>query len=658
MVCAPAGCTSSGNNVSAKFGSCRRRLALVASLSIAAAALPASQASAFFGLFGSNDDAEVDVIGEPQNYSAEFTVQNDENGLERRLRSTSTLWNDRNEPASGSGGLLAKARGDYRRLLAALYAEGRYGGTISILIDGREAADLPPDTVLNNPATVAVSIDPGPEFLFGEAAIVNQAPPPQSWRDEVDDPREEGFATGEIARSTAILRAERLSVEAWRQQGHAKAEVVDRRVEAAHDADIVNARITVEPGQKAYYGPITVEGTERLDPDFIAFMAGLPRGAEYDPDYIRRAGERLARLDVFRASRFQEADTIGSDGLLPIDLIVQERERRRIGIGGSYSTLDGLGIETYWLHRNLFGRAERLRVDARVAGIGRNLDGGSFDPKGFNYRVGASFEKPGVFTPDTNHFASVYGTREVLDNYTRTGVDAQSGYSHIFNEELAGRFAVQAGHARFEDDAFGTREFTTAGLFGSLTYDSRDDAANPARGYFAEAVVEPFYEFQFNNAAFRSTVEGRTYYGFGAENRFILAGRAKVGTLVGPSISETPPDKLFFAGGGGSVRGYAFRNIGVEGPGGTVVGGKSLIEGSVEARVQVTDTIGLVGFADAGLVGADSVPDFGEDVKIGVGAGLRYFTGLGPIRLDVAVPLDAREGDPSVAFYVGIGQAF
>jgi translocation and assembly module TamA len=171
-------------------------------------------------------------------------------------------------------------------------------------------------------------------------------------------------------------------------------------------------------------------------------------------------------------------------------------------------------------------------------------------------------------------------------------------------------------------------------------------------------VVEPFYEFQFNNAAFRSTVEGRTYYGFGAENRFILAGRAKVGTLVGPSISETPPDKLFFAGGGGSVRGYAFRNIGVEGPGGTVVGGKSLIEGSVEARVQVTDTIGLVGFADAGLVGADSVPDFGEDVKIGVGAGLRYFTGLGPIRLDVAVPLDAREGDPSVAFYVGIGQAF
>jgi translocation and assembly module TamA len=617
-----------------------------------------SSASAFFGLFGSDDSDEVEVIGDPQNYTAEVTVLEAEKALENKLRNSSTLWNDRDEPASGAGGLLAKARGDYRRLLTALYTEGRYGGTISIRIDGREAADIAPDAPLANPATVVVSIDPGPEFRFGEASIINEAPPPQSWRDEVDDPRDEGYAPGEIARSTAILRAERLSVEAWRQQGHAKAEAAERRVEAAHDADLVNARITVEPGRKAFYGPITVQGTERMDPEFVAFMAGLPLGREYDPDDIKRAGDRLARLDVFRASRFQEAEAIGPDGLLPIDLIVQERELRRFGIGGSYSTVDGLGFETYWLHRNLFGRAERLRFDARVAGIGKSLDSDGFSPEDFTYRVGVSFEKPGVFTPDTNYFASLFGTREVLDTYTRTGVDATSGYSHIFTEELAGRFAVNASHAEFEDAAFGTRTFTTAGLLGSLTFDSRDDVPNPTRGYFAEGMVEPFYEFQYGNAAFRSTLEGRTYYGFGEESRFVLAGRAKIGTLVGPSIAETAPDKLFFAGGGGSVRGYAFRNIGVEGPFGTVVGGKSLIEGSIEARAQVTDTIGLVGFADAGLVGADSVPDFGEDVRIGVGAGLRYFTGLGPIRLDVAVPLDPRPGDPSVAFYVGIGQAF
>ena len=138
----------------------------------------------------------------------------------------------------------------------------------------------------------------------------------------------------------------------------------------------------------------------------------------------------------------------------------------------------------------------------------------------------------------------------------------------------------------------------------------------------------------------------------------VLAGRVKVGTLFGSTIPETPPDKLFFAGGGGSVRGYAYRSIGVDLGGDEVVGGRSLLEGSAELRVRVSPSIGVVAFVDAGYVDPDSWPSFNGDVKIGVGGGLRYYTGLGPIRLDLAVPLEPQENDPSVAFYVGIGQAF
>src|SRR5690606_37851212 len=285
-----------------------------------AAPLPA-HAFEIFGLklFGRDEPAEEDlVIGEPQTYEVEFAVSETEDGLEKKLRGASTLWADREEPASGAAGLLAKARGDYRRLLATLYSEGRYGGTISISIDGREAADLAPDATLAEPATVLVTVDPGPLFTFREAEIVNQAPPAQNRRDEVDDPREEGFATGEVARSGAVLRAERLAVEAWRQQGHAKAEIADRRVEAAHDADVIDARVTVDPGRKAYYGPVTVEGAERIDPEWLAWMTGLRQGEEYDPDDIKRAGTRIARLDVFRAARFQGAEMLDANGMLPI----------------------------------------------------------------------------------------------------------------------------------------------------------------------------------------------------------------------------------------------------------------------------------------------------------------------------------------------------
>ena len=629
-----------------------RLLSSVFCAALIAAPLPA-YAFEIFGvrLWGSAEpEAEDLVIGDPQRYKVEFTVTGDED-IESALQAASNLWGDREEPASGAAGLIAKARSDYRRLLATLYSEARYGGTISIRIDGREAADLPPDAVLAEPANVVIAIETGPAFAFREASVINPAPPAQNRRDKV--PPEEGFAPGQPARSGVVLRAERVAVEAWRQQGHAKAEIAERRVEAAHDTDVIDARITVNPGRKAYYGPVTVEGAEAIDPEWLAWMTGLTPGQEYDPDDLKRASTRIAKLDVFSAARFQEADAIDENGLLPITYIVQERPARRIGVGGTYSTVDGLGFETFWLHRNLFGRAERLRIEGKVAGIGN-----TFEVDEFTYRVGATFIKPGVFTPDTDFSASVFGDREVLEAYTRTAVTGLVGFTHMFTKELSGKLFATGGYAQYEDDEFGTRDFTTVGLSARLSYDNRDDPANATEGVFLEGVIDPFYEFEYGNFAARATAEARAYYSLDSEDRFVLAGRVKVGSLVGPDAAQLPPDMLFFAGGGGSVRGYAYRNIGVTTPSGNVIGGRSLIEASAEARVKVTDSIGLVGFVDAGYVGSDTIPSFDEDLRLGVGAGLRYLTGLGPIRLDVAVPLDRRPGDPSVGVYVGIGQAF
>ena len=631
----------------------RRLGSLVLAAALLGSTLPALSFELFgIRLFGSEPEQEDLVIGDPQPYAVDFSVGGNDD-LEDRLKSASNLWQDREDPASGAAGLIAKARGDYRRLLAALYGEGRYGGSISITIDGLEAAQLPPDAVIATPAAVVVSVDTGPSFLFRDASIINAAPPPVERADEVDDPADEGFRPGELARSGTILQAERLAVEAWRQQGHAKAEIAERSVVAAHDADVVDARLTVEPGRKADYGQVAVEGTERIDPEWLAWMTGLEPGAEYDPDDLKRASARIARLDVFRAARFQEAEMIDANGLLPITYIVQERLPRRFGVGGSFSTVDGLGLESYWLHRNLFGRAERLRVEAKVAGIGQ-----TFQPDEFTYRVGATFTKPGIYTPDTDFSASVFGDREVLDAYTRTAVTGTAGFSHLFTENLAAKAFLVGGHARYVDDTFGRRDFTTLGVKGSLTWDSRDNPSDATRGFFAETVVEPFYEFQYANPAAKATAEARGYLGFGDERRFVVAGRVKLGTMVGPTAAELPPDMLFFAGGGGSVRGYAYRNIGVPTGTGEIIGGRSLGEASIEARARVTDSIGLVAFADVGYVGDGSIPTFREDVRIGVGAGLRYYTGLGPIRLDVAMPLNRRPGDPRVAFYVGIGQAF
>ena len=170
------------------------------------------QPAAAFELFGikfferKNAEDTDDVIGEPQNYTVDFQIPGADSDTVDALQGASTLWQDREKPASGAAGLIAKARGDYRRLLATLYSQARYGGTISILIDGREAADLAPDAQLADPASVRVTVDPGPLFHFGQAEIVNQAPPPADSDDEVDLPAKKGFVTGGLARSGVVLR--------------------------------------------------------------------------------------------------------------------------------------------------------------------------------------------------------------------------------------------------------------------------------------------------------------------------------------------------------------------------------------------------------------------------------------------------------------------
>lgn len=607
----------------------------------------------FFGIKLFEDQSELDaesVITDPQPYTVDFSVT-EGGSVEAAIRNASALVADQNEPASGAAGLLAKARGDYRRIVAALYNEGYYGGTVSIRVDGAEAANLAPDITLSNPANVTILVSPGPLFRFNSVNVINQAVPVSDPADYVEPPSMIGFGSGETAKSSVILRAEQLVLEAWRQQGYPKAVIANRDVVADHASSSVDVTITVSPGAKAAFGEVAVSGTEYMDPDFVRRQTGLTVGEEYDPDELILAQKRLDRLEVFRAARLEAADSVGADGLLPYQLIVQELPGRRFGVGANYSTIDGLGLEAFHLWRNLFGQAERLRLDARVASIAFPIDTSQFD-----YFFGGTFTKPGIFTPDTDLIAAVSAERTIYPTFTETSAGGRVGLSHIFSDQLTGEGGVTFERNRF-DDKFGTRDFATAGLYSSAIYDGRDDKVNATEGWYLAGTLDPFYEFTYGNAGVQATAEARTYFGFGENDDFVLAGRIKAGVLIGPDLAEIPPDRLFFAGGGGSVRGYGFKSIGVDDGNGGVTGGRYLLEGSLEARAKVTQDIGVVGFVDGGYVAADTFPGI-DDLRIGAGVGVRYYTSLGPLRADLAIPLNKKPGDPDYALYIGIGQAF
>ena len=303
----------------------------------------------------------------------------------------------------------------------------------------------------------------------------------------------------------------------------------------------------------------------------------------------------------------------------------------------------------------MFRRAERLRFSASVQGIG------SIDPDEFSYEFAVDFTKPGVWTPDTNFVTGASAFRLDYETYRQKGVLANVGLTQQFNRRLTGDLMLQASRSQYEDD-FGTRDFTIFSVIGRLAYDRRNNPFDATRGYYLAASLQPFYEAEYGNFAARGTVEGRGYLSFGPEDRVTLAGRALVGSYGGASPAESPPDLLFFAGGGGSVRGYAYQSIGIENfvfdDEEIVIGGRGLFETSTEVRWRFTDRWGGVGFVDTGLVTEDGTLSGESDFRVGAGLGARFYTAIGVLRADVATPVNRRDQDDYVALYLGIGQSF
>lgn len=618
-------------------------------LCVGSAACPAVAFELFGRKFFESDD-ETAEVPDPQAYTLAFNVVGADRALTKALQGASTLSREEKKPPPGTAGLIARARGDYGRILAALYANGYYGGSIDIAIEGVAAEVMRPDAVLPDPASVTVSVDPGPLFHFGEITVLGLPGGALTEEDsEALDLKNWDLVQGQTARSAAVVAAESRLVALWRQRGHPKAAISRREVIADHRTLAVDVTLAVEPGPAARFDASLVTGTERIDPAYARFMTGIKGGEAYDPHLVERARRRLQDLGVFASVSIEEGEAVGPDGLLPITFVLRERKRRLIGAGASYATTDGAALEAYWMHRNLFGHAESLRFDASVSRIGAE------DIDNFSYAFATTFKRPGVFTPDTDATFKLSAVRETVDTYESTTFAAVAGLDHRFSERLTGSAGVNAEWADI-DDAFGSHRYVLISLPSKLDYDSRDNKLDPTEGLHATLEAEPFTDLNAGTLAVVNKGSLAGYYGVGEEDRLVLAARGALGSIVGGDIQDVPATRRFFLGGGGSIRGYEYRSVGPS-IGGEVVGGLSFFETSLELRLRVTDTIGIVPFIDAGAAYEDSLPDFSEPVRVGAGIGIRYHTPLGPLRFDVAVPINDKDA-PAFAFYVGLGQAF
>ncbi|RUV90855.1 outer membrane protein assembly factor [Mesorhizobium sp. M1A.F.Ca.IN.022.07.1.1] len=619
-------------------------LALVCAAMLAGEARPAA-AFEIFGikLWGSSKDEDADIVDRLR-YSVTMDAADADKDLVKKLKDASALKNDEEHPVSGSLGLMAKARSDREQLVAALYADARYEGVVTITIEGKSIDELPPDAEFKGPQPipVVVSIAAGPKFTLGDIRLKGDAAGLAS--------ADFGLIAGGDASSGAVLKAEAAIVRALKEEGRPLAQVTDREIVADHDTSTLDVTLTVAAGPVAGYGDTTVEGTEKVDRDFTEYMTDLKRGQQYSPQEIDDARDRLLGLEVFNSVTIKEGESLDAQGNIPIDVQVSERKPRFFGVGGTFSNTEGLGLEGYWGHRNLFGQAEKLRIDGSISGIGSN------SISALNYNAGIMFEKPGVLGPTSKFFTGVKTVLEHPDAYDHFSVKGDVGVSYDLDKRQRVSAEFDLDYSRITD-AFGKHTYLIASIPLQYVYDSRDNKLNPTRGFRALAYAEPSYDI-LNGATFlKLKGEGSAYQSLDTASRFVLAERATLGSIVGTRLQNVPADRRFYSGGGGSVRGYAYQGIGPKDIDGQPIGGLSLFETSVEMRMAVTDTIGIVPFVDAGTVSTKSFPDF-SDVKVGAGVGLRYLTPFGPLRIDAAVPLNRDPGDPHFGLYAGIGQAF
>ena len=540
---------------------------------------------------------------------------------------------------------VAAARADYRRLLTALYAAGYYSGVIDIYVNGREAAQIPP---LDAPAridTVRLVVQPGPLFRFGRAEVAPLAP-------ETELP--DGFATGEPAEADTIRAAATAARERWRDVGFAKVAVADQQITAIHAQDRLDAAVRLATGPRLTFGPLTIVGNEAVRTAAIARIAGLPTGEIYSPQEITDAANRLRQTGAFDSVAFTEAEVIGPNDTLPITATVQESLPRRIGFGIELSSVEGLRVSTYWMHRNIFGGAENFRVDAEVAGIGGNATGGT------DYSLSTALKIPAIYGAKTDATLTAALTREDEPDYL---IDKFS-IEFILDRALTDTLEVEGGVGLLtarEVTALGERQYTLLTAPFKATYDQRDEPTNAKNGYYIEAQATPFLAAGDTSSGLRGYMDARGYLSFGMDDRFTLAARGQVGTVIGPTLIQAPADFLFYSGGSGSVRGQAYKSLGIpvtRGGETILLGGKSFAGVQTEARIGFTEALSGVVFYDYAYVGAESTPLTDGGDQSGVGIGVRYNTGIGPIRLDIGTPASGPEQFGAVEVYIGIGQAF
>ena len=545
-----------------------------------------------------------------------------------------------NEKAANVAMISARLTEDSELMQNILASEGWYSPLVTTRIDSGEEGQA---------LTAVISVVPGKRYVFSDIVVnADATQPPNLISDNL------ALKAGQPIIAERVQGAEAKVALALPENGYPFAEVKDRDILLDRETGGGVYTLPVDVGPRSRFGDITTDGDLAFGADHIHVLARFKRGELYDSRKVDDLRKALVATNLFSTVSVEPRKTgrpAGDDTEYATLHVHQEAGPPRT-IAGSlgYAAGEGITAQATWTHRNFFPPEGALIANVLA---GTRQQG-----------VGATFRRSNAGKRDR--------TLEVVAEAFHNDYDAYSAYTGrlaakiardstpIWQKKITYAYGIEllaTGETDF-NAATGTRDrrtFYIAGLNGQLGLDQTDSLLDPTKGYRVTTLIQP--EATVNKGFdpyVRARLDASAYYS--VTDQLVLAGRVRFGTIQGADLFDIAPSRRFYAGGGGSVRGYAYQKLGEQAPDGKPIGGRSLNEGSVEVRYRFGN-YGVVGFIDAGQAYRETAPQF-SDLRYGVGIGGRFYTNFGPVRLDVATPLARRPGESRINIYVSIGQAF
>ncbi len=562
-------------------------------------------------------------------------------GLEARYKALSALKGG--GKAANATQVSARAKEDEALVVRLLKSLGYYDATAISTIE----------TAAGTPGRLKAIVSAQPGRLYTLSSIVVQAAqttPPDLVRQQLP------LKVGDAIQADRIQGAEANVSLTLPQMGYPFVKVGERDILLDDESPTATGAYTlpVDVGPRASFGQLRTEGDTVFNIEHLNVFPRFEPGELYDNRLTDDLRNALVATSLFQSVSVvpQRTGQINADGTEQVDLLVRQTKGPPRTLGGNvgFSTGQGFRAEGTWQHRNLFPYEGAL-IASVIAGTQEQGVAGTFRRANAGRR-GRTFS----LTAGANH--SNYDAYEAFTTSVgvRWSYDStpiwQKPLTYYYGGELVGTNESVYDFTRGENVR---RTYGIVALPGQVLFDRSDSLLNPSKGYRLRVNLSPETSVQGAVRPYvRAMVEGTFYYP--VSSSIVIAGRAKAGTIQGVARDDLAPSRRYYGGGGGSVRGYGYQRLGPFDPNGDPVGGRSLNEFALEARYRFGD-FGIVPFVDAGNSYESTTPDL-SSLRYGAGIGGRFYTSFGPMRVDIATPLNPREGDGKVALYISIGQAF